>query len=106
MQNILKYSLELKKGILTEKILTLEIYKESPKFYFVSNSHPSKIHKEEDINVLSFWEQNRSIDTLLAWIYLESEELIPKYRELILSRFKNILLEDKEKIELNLMCFN
>jgi len=102
---LLKFSLELKKGILTEKTLNLEIYKESPKFYYIKNDYPSKIHKEEDINILSFWEQNRSIDTLTAWIYLDSEESIPKFRELILNRFKEILLEDKLKIELNLTCF-
>jgi len=102
---ILKYSLEIKKGILTENVKHLEIYKESPKFYFVLNNHPNKIHKEDDINILSFWEQNRTTDTLSAWIYLESEELIPEFRENILNRFKIILIEDMGKIQLNLNVF-
>lgn len=100
---ITKYTITIDKGNITEIIQKLEIYKESPKFYYVRNNPPhNKIHKQEDINVIAHSAGNRYNSSLSSWIYLLDESLIPKYKDKILDSYKNGLLNHKAAIMLNL----
>ena len=105
MQNIqfvTKYAISINKGTIAEDVQKLEIYKESPKFYYVKYHHPHKIHKIEDINMIAHSAGNRYNGSLSSWIYLLDPSLIPEYRSKILDGYKNGLLNHKTAIMLNL----
>ena len=102
MQYITKYTLTINKGTITEDIQKLEIYKESPKFYYVKYHQPNKIHKLEDIDVIAYSAWNRYDGSLSSWIYLLDETLIAEYRNKILNGYKNGLINHKSAIMLNL----
>lgn len=102
IQFITKYTLTINKGTITEDIQKLEIYKETPKIYYVRNNHPYKIHKLEDINIIAYSAWNRYDGSLSSWIYLLDETLIPGYRDKILDGYKNGLINHKVAIMLNL----
>jgi len=103
IQFITKYTITIDKGAITENIQKLEIYKETPKFYYVINNPPhNKIHKIEDIDVIAYSAWNHYDSSLLSWIYLLDPSLIPKYRDKILDSYKNGLLNHKAAIMLNL----
>ena len=102
IQFITKYTITINTGIVTENTQKLEIYKESPKFYYVRNNHPYKIHKIEDIDIIAYSAWNHYDGSLSSWIYLRDESLIPEYRNKILNGYKNGLINHKVAIMLNL----
>ena len=102
IQFITKYTITIDTGIVTENTQKLEIYKESPKFYYVRNNHPYKIHKIEDIDIIAYSAWNHYDGSLSSWIYLRDESLIPEYRNKILNGYKNGLINHKVAIMLNL----
>jgi len=104
---ITKYTITIDKGNITEIIQKLEIYKESPKFYYVRNNPPhNKIHKQEDINVIAYSAMNHYNISLSSWIYLTDDSLIPKYRDKILDNYKNSLTKHITAVKLNLEAIN
>ena len=102
IQFITKYTITIDKGTITEDTQKLEIYKETPKIYYVKYHHPHKIHKLEDIDIIAYSAGNHYNSSLSSWIYLLDESLIPGYRDKILNGYKNGLIKHKTAIMLNL----
>ena len=102
IQFITKYTITINKGTIIENTQKLEVYKETPKIYYVKYHHPHKIHKLEDIDNLAISAWNNYAGSLSSWIYLLDPSLIPEYRSKILDGYKNGLINHKAAIMLNL----
>jgi len=102
IQFITKYTITINKGTIIENTQKLEVYKETPKIYYVKYHHPHKIHKLEDIDIIAYSAWNHYDSSLSSWIYLLDPSLIPEYRNKILNGYKNGLIKHKTAIMLNL----